>query len=99
MIEQDLKNALDNAAKYFGKRSISDWRDEALKAVQMLENNDFSFVESMWLKYAPTCEIDELLIIDAAPEDEERANSLNDELAEVANRTFAILDRLKNERT
>lgn len=99
MIEQELKTALNNAAEYFGSRGITDWRSEALKAVQMLENGDLSFVERLWLKYAPTCEIDDLLIIDAAPEDEDKANALNDELAEIANSTFAILDRIKNEKT
>ncbi|WP_144395653.1 hypothetical protein [Pleionea sediminis] len=99
MIEQELKTALNDAAEYFGSRGITDWRSEALKAVQMLESGDLSFVESLWLKYAPTCDIDDLLIINADPEDEDKVNSLNAELAKIANRTFAILDRLKNEKT
>ena len=99
MNEFDLKRALSKAADYFGKRGISDWQSEALNAIDKIENHDLSFVEGLWLKYAPTCEIDELLIIDAAPEDEVQANALNDELAEIANSTFAILDRIKNEKT
>ena len=99
MNDSDLKSALSKAADYFGKRGISDWQSEALNAIDKIEDHDFSFVEDLWLKYAPTCDIDDLLIIDAAPEDEDNANALNDELGEIANSTFAILDRFKNEKT
>ena len=99
MNEYDLKSALSKAADYFENRGLSDWQSEALNAIDKIENHDFSFVEDLWLKYAPTCVIDDLRISDAAPEDEDNANTLNDELAEIANSTFAILDRIKNEKT
>lgn len=94
--KQQLELALVKAAKYFEKRSLDEWSFEVNHALQQLEKSDYSFVESLWLKYAPTCEIDDLIIIDYSQEDEDLANQLNDELAEVANEAFSALDKFKN---
>jgi len=94
-----LTKTLKAAAEYFSQRGIADWELEARDAIQKIENNDFSFIESLWLKYAPTCDIDDLLITDYKPEEEKAVNELNDKLAEIANSTFAALDKAKSENT
>ncbi|EKE69438.1 hypothetical protein [Gallaecimonas xiamenensis] len=99
MIEQKLKIALLEAADHFRVRGISEWESEARDAVNRLENDDLSFVEKMWLKYAPTCEVEDLLITDYEVEAENEVNILNAQLAEIANKVFWLLDSVKNDNT
>lgn len=99
MIDAELKIALIEAADYFKSRSIPGWESEAREAAKKVENNDFSFIESLWIKYAPTCDIDDLLITDYEPENEDEVNRLNGKLAEIANKLFALLERAKGEKT
>ncbi|WKD48219.1 hypothetical protein [Microbulbifer spongiae] len=98
MIEEELKIALLEAASYFRSRGIPDWELEAQGAANKIKNDDFSFVEDLWIRYAPTCDIDDLLITEYAAEDEERVNKLNTQLAEIANKVFALLERVNCEK-
>ena len=95
----ELRNALNAAADYFAQTGNFEWEGEARESLNKMENNDLSFVENLWLKYAPTCDIDDLLITDYKPEDEPKVNELNEKLAEIANSTFAALDKVKSENT
>lgn len=97
MIKVELKKSLLVASEYFLQRGILEWANEASEAISKIENNDYSFVENLWLKYAPTCDIDDLIITIYEPEDEAKVNELNQGLADIANRTFALLDKYKNE--
>ncbi|WP_444898169.1 hypothetical protein [Microbulbifer sp. SSSA005] len=99
MVEEELKIALFEAASYFRSRGISAWELEALKAIKKIESNDFSFLEDLWIKYAPTCDIDDLLLTEYAAEDEDKVNKLNTQLAKIANEVFALLERAKCEKT
>lgn len=99
MIEEELKIALAEAADYFDSRSISEWASEARETVKQVEQGDFSFVECLWVKYAPTCDIDDLLITEYSPDQEEKVNELNSQLAKVANKLFALFERAKSEKT
>ncbi|WP_444915930.1 hypothetical protein [Microbulbifer sp. TRSA007] len=99
MVKEDLKIALFEAASYFRSRGIREWELEALGAVNKIERNDFSFLEDLWIKYAPTCDIDDLLVTEYATEDEDKVNKLNTQLAEIANKVFALLERVKCEKT
>ena len=99
MIEDKLKNALIEVADYFETRGISDWECEARESAKKIERGDFSFVERLWLKYAPTCDVDNLLITEYSPEQEARVSELNSQLAELANKLFALLERVKSEKT
>jgi len=96
MIEEELKNVLKNAAEYFSNREYSIWEKEALDAIECINKEDFSFVEKLWLKYAPTCEIDDLIITNYDPDEEEKVNELNAQLAEIANTVFNVLDKYKD---
>lgn len=79
--------------------AISEWQSEARKAAEKIERNDFSFVESLWVRYAPTCDIDDLFITEYALEQEQEVNELNRQLAEAANKLFVLLERVKSEKT
>ncbi|WP_444946551.1 hypothetical protein ACJJIP_07450 [Microbulbifer sp. VTAC004] len=98
MVKEELKIALLEAASYFRSRGIPEWELEALGAVNKIERNDFSFLEDLWIKYAPTCDIDDLLVTKYATEDEDKVNKLNTQLAEIANKVFALLERVKCEK-
>ena len=99
MNANELRNALKAAADYFAQTGNFEWESEARESLNKMENNDLSFVEDLWLKYAPTCDIDDLLITDYEPEDEPKVNELNEKLAEIANSTFAALEKVKSENT
>ncbi|MEN8258064.1 MAG: hypothetical protein ABFS09_09425, partial [Thermodesulfobacteriota bacterium] len=90
---------LFEAHALFVRRGINDWAALTEQASNKLINNDFSFLEELWLKFAPTCDIDDLLIImpqsHNPPLTEEEANELNEELAVIANETFSAIERVK----
>ena len=96
---EDLKNKLSDAHDLFVSRGIDDWASQAKEALEKIENNDYSFVDPLWLKFAPTGNIDDLIItmpeLHDPPLSEEEANELNDELALIANETFAVLEKVK----
>jgi hypothetical protein len=100
----NLKKRLRDAHALFEKRGIYDWASLTKRALEKIKNDDYSFVEELWLKFAPTCDIDDLMItmpqLHDPPLSEEEANKLNDELALIANETFAALEKVKeiNER-
>lgn len=85
------------AADYFSTRGFVDWEKEARDSAIKIENGDFSIIESLWLKYAPTSAIDNLFITEYDLDDEESVNTRNDQLAEIVNPLFAVLDKAMNE--
>ena len=99
---ENLRIQLEEAKRLFEKQGYHDWIAEVDNALKMMDQNDFSFLESLWLKFAPTCEIDDLIIIaphfHSPPLTQQQADELNDELARVANSTFAAIERIKNTR-
>jgi len=96
MHKKELMDLLKAAADYFSIRGFVDWEKEARDSITKIENDDFSIIESLWLKYAPTGDIDNLFITKYELEDEERVNALNDQLAEIVNSLFAVLDETMN---
>ncbi len=98
-MDLELKQSLEKALALFESCGFSEWVHESSESLRKLEQGDFSFVEPMWLRCAPTCEIDNLFSINASEEEQENANKLNNELASVANSLFAALDKKRNEET
>ena len=100
---ENLRIQLEEAKRLFTNQGYHDWIEEVDDALKRMDRNDFSFLERLWLKFAPTCEIDDLIIIaphyHSPPLTQEQADELNDELASVANSTFAAIERIKNTRT
>jgi len=94
-----LKQSLEKALSLFENRAFDEWVHEISESLRKLESRDFSFIEPLWLKCAPTCEIDDLYLIDVSEKEQENATKLNDELAKVANSLFAVLDKKRNEKT
>ena len=99
----NLIKRIRDAHALFEKRGIDDWASLTKKALEKIEADDYSFVEELWLKFAPTCDIDDLIItmpqLHDPPLSEEEANELNDELALIANETFAALEKVKKIKT
>ncbi|MBW1765354.1 MAG: hypothetical protein JRJ23_11585 [Deltaproteobacteria bacterium] len=100
---ENLRIQLEEAKRLFKKQGYHDWIAEVDDALKKMDQDDFSFLERLWLKFAPTCEIDDLIIIaphyHSPPLTQEQADELNDELARVANSTFAAIEKIKNTRT
>ena len=100
---ENLRIQLEEAKRLFERQGYHDWIAEVDDALKRMDQDDFSFLERLWLKFAPTCEIDDLIIIaphfHSPPLTQEQADQLNDELARVANSTFAAIERIKNTRT
>lgn len=95
----ELKQNLENALTLFERRGFVEWANEITNALSKLENQDLSFVKPLWLKCGPTCEIDDLYIINVQEKDQDSANQLNNELAQISNSLFASLDKNINEKT
>jgi len=99
----NLRIQLSEAKKMFEKFGYHDWIADVSDGLKRLDRSDFSFLEKLWLKFAPTCDIDDLIIIaphlHQPPLTQEQADMLNDELSKVANETFAALDRVQQSRT
>ena len=98
-MDLELKQSLEKALSLFENRAFDEWVHEISESLRKLESRDFSFIEPLWLKCAPTCEIDDLYLIDVSEKEQENATKLNDELAKVANSLFAALDKKRNEKT
>ena len=98
-MDLELKQSLEKALSLFENRAFDEWVHEISESLRKLESRDFSFIEPLWLKCAPTCEIDDLYLIDVSEKEQENATKLNDELAKVANSLFAVLDKKRNEKT
>ena len=100
---ENLRIQLETAKRLFEKQGYYDWTKEVSDALDQMNQDDFSFLERLWLKFAPTCDIDDLIIIaphlHVPPLTPEQADELNDELAKVANETFAAIERVRNKRT
>ena len=95
----ELKQNLEKALTLFERRGFVEWASEMADALFKLKNQDFSFVEPLWLKCGPTCEIDDLYLVNVQEKDQDSANQLNDELAQITNSLFASLDKNINQKT
>jgi len=99
---ENLRIQLEGAKRLFEKQGYHDWTKEVSDALDRMDQGDFSFLERLWLKFAPTCDIDDLIIIaphlHVPPLTQEQADQLNDELAKVANATFAAIEGVRNKR-
>ncbi len=91
---------LIEAKRLFEKLGYDDWKADVSDCLERLDRKDFSFLEKLWLKFAPTCDIDDLIIIaphlHQPPLTQEQANKLNDELSKVANGTFAAINKVQD---
>ena len=94
IIIREIEVSLHEASSFFNKMGYVEWESEVQNALEKLKSEDYSFVESMWLRYAPTCAIDELIITNYKPEDEDKVNRHNEELAKISNRLFNQLENL-----
>lgn len=98
-----LRIQLIEAKMLFEKLGYHDWIADVSDGLKRLDRDDLSFLEKLWLKFAPTCDIDDLIIIaphlHQPPLTQEQADKLNDELSKVANGTFAALDKVQHSRT
>ena len=90
---------LNEAAGHFSTRGFVDWEREARESGMKIQNDDFSAIESLWIKYSPTGDVDNLIITDYDPEDEDRVHALNDRLAEIINPLFWMLDKAMKKMT
>ncbi|MCX7554061.1 hypothetical protein OS175_09240 [Marinicella sp. S1101] len=89
--------ALDSAAGYFDSRGFSHWASEARHSIKLIESGDQTVIEKLYLKYAPTCEVEELFITEYEIEDEAEVVALNQTLAEVINDTFKAIEHVGSE--
>lgn len=98
-MSHNLQKSLERALSFFRCYGYSEWEKETTFALNLLQQNDFSFVENLWLKSAPTCAIDELIITDYKAEEEPQINQHNTELALISNDLFRSLDKLHSSST
>jgi hypothetical protein len=97
MNRNSLKVALAEAVEYFDSRGFHQWAEEAEKSIDCIEKNDFSFIDSLMFRYAPTCEVEELFITEYTLEQEEIVNKINSELADVVNSVYGALERTRGQ--
>ncbi len=94
----NLRMWLKRAKAIFEKLGHHDWVEDITDALDRLNRDDFGFVESLWIKFAR--DVDDLILIAPSLHDppltETQADELNGELAEVANQTFAAIDRVRD---
>jgi hypothetical protein len=95
---ENLRMALEAARKLFGKLGHQDWVVDIDDALNRMSQDDFSFVEDLWHKFAR--DVDDLILIAPhlhdPPLSEEEADALNGELAEVATATFSAIDKIRD---
>jgi len=95
----ELSKALSAAAKYFDSRGFSLWANEARDSIERISAGDISIIEKLYLKYAPTCEVEELFITEYELADEEKINELNQALSEVIKNTYWALEHARSANT
>ena len=88
----ELSKELRKTRDYFEERGFTDWVAPITDAIVQEQSGDYSFVDSLWLKFGDTCEVDNLLITDYEPEKEDEVNVLNSDLAQCVNSLFLVLD-------
>lgn len=93
---EKLAAALDEAAKYFDSRGFSTWAAEARESIVRLNNGDVETINYLCLKYAPTCQVEELFITEYEQKNEPKVVELNESLAKVINFTYAALERAQS---
>ena len=91
-----LRRSLDAARDYLNARGETLWTNRMTSALDMINRNDLSFVDDLYLRVAPTCEIENLFITEPKeqrpPMTEDEANIVNDELADIINELSAALE-------
>ena len=90
----ELLKELQNAADYFQFRGFTSGNEEVLIAIEKLKLNDYLFVEDMYFRCAPTCDIEKLFITEYSEEDEAEVEKLNSQLATVINNTYSALSKI-----
>lgn len=57
-----LRRSLDSARDYLDARGETLWAERMTSAPDMISRDDLSFVDDLYLRVAPTCEIENLFI-------------------------------------
>ncbi len=100
-----LRRSLDSAKDYLDARGEASWTDRMTSALNMIDRNDLSFVDDLYSRVAPTCEIESLFITEPkgqqSPMTEDQVNIVNNELADIINELTAALEPFweKNNKT
>jgi len=91
-----LRRSLNNARDYLNASGESLWTNRMTLALDMIRRNDLSFVNDLYSRVAPTCEIENLFITEPKeqrpPVTEDQANIINNELADIINELSAALE-------
>jgi hypothetical protein len=95
----ELICVLESAADYFKSRGFSRWSNEARNSIRLLKSGDHTVIEKLYLKYAPSCEVEELFVTEYEIENEEEVNAINHTLAGVINRTYWAIEHARSENT
>jgi len=93
---EELTKALDVAAKYFDSRGFLVWSSDARESIVRINSGDLEAINHLCLKYAPTCEVEELFITEYEQENESNIVELNEALAKVINSTYTALERVQS---
>jgi hypothetical protein len=84
-----LLSALEVSRDYLKSRDENKWVEKMEHAIRCIKKDDLSFVDNLYSKVAPTCEIENLFITEpedqSPPISEEDANRINSEFAEIIN--------------
>ena len=82
---EKVKIALEEAANYFSTRGFITWEKEARESIDLINKGNTDVIKTLYLKYAPTCEVEGLFITEYKPEEESKVNELNEALADIIN--------------
>ncbi len=95
----DLISELEKASEYFASRGFNEWSSEAKDAITLLKQGDRSVIDRLCLKYAPTCEVEDLFITEYEQSKESEIVALNEQLAKVINTTYSALEAAQSANT
>jgi len=94
-----LISELEKLQEYFYSRGFNEWASEAKDAITLLKRGDRSVVDRLCLKYAPTCEVENLFITEYEQAKESEVVALNEELANAINAINLALEASQSANT
>ena len=91
-----LRRSLVVTRDYLVTRDETSWAEHMATALDMIDRDDFSFLDDLYSIVAPTCEIEDLFITEPGkqhpPLTEDEANAANNQLADIINELSASLE-------